>query len=119
MKICQSMNLPLINIVRKEEQVRILKDEYGAEHVLNLTDDDFDEKFKALAKELKATVAIDCIGGNFPAQLLEGMPPKSTVVFYGSLTLAPLGNIDPLMMIGRDSKIEGWVMGEFLKGMPA
>jgi hypothetical protein len=38
--LAREQNLPLINIVRKEEQVKLLKD-MGAEHVLNSTDKDF------------------------------------------------------------------------------
>jgi hypothetical protein len=38
--LAREQNLPLINIVRKEEQVKILKD-MGAEHVLNSTDEGF------------------------------------------------------------------------------
>jgi NADPH:quinone reductase len=38
--LAREENLPLINIVRKEEQVKILKD-LGAVHVLNSTDEGF------------------------------------------------------------------------------
>jgi len=41
--------MPLINIVRKEEQVKILK-ELGAEHVLNSSNEDFWDKLGELAK---------------------------------------------------------------------
>lgn len=54
--------MPLINIVRKEEQVKILKD-MGAKHVLNSTDTDFNEQLKTLAKKLRATVCFEAIGG--------------------------------------------------------
>jgi NADPH2:quinone reductase len=38
--LAREENLPLINIVRKEEQVKLLKD-MGAEHVLNSSDEGF------------------------------------------------------------------------------
>jgi NADPH:quinone reductase-like Zn-dependent oxidoreductase len=38
--LAREENLPLINIVRKEEQVKILKD-LGAEHVINSTNEGF------------------------------------------------------------------------------
>ena len=38
--LAREQNMPLINIVRKEEQVKILKD-MGAEHVLNSNDEGF------------------------------------------------------------------------------
>ena len=41
-KICLADNIPLINIVRKPEQVDLLKS-LGAEHVCNSSDDNFKE----------------------------------------------------------------------------
>lgn len=55
-------NLPLINIVRKEEQVKLLKD-MGAQHVLNSTDEDFLDQLGLLTKKLRATVCLEAIGG--------------------------------------------------------
>jgi NADPH:quinone reductase len=54
--------MPLINIVRKEEQVKILK-ELGAEHVLNSSEPNFWENLGELAKKLRATVCFEAIGG--------------------------------------------------------
>ena len=54
--------MPLINIVRREEQVKILKD-MGAEHVLNSSDEGFWDQLGELAKRLRATVCFEAIGG--------------------------------------------------------
>lgn len=71
LKLAQKNNLPLINIVRREEQVTLLKEKYGAEHVLNSSEDGFLEKLKELAKELKATALIECVAGNLTGQLID------------------------------------------------
>ena len=40
-RLCQSNSVPLINIVRREEQVKILKEQFNCEYVLNQSDEDF------------------------------------------------------------------------------
>lgn len=63
-RIAQQDGIPLINIVRKEEQEKILRD-LGAEHVLNSSEPDFNKKMTELAKKLRATVCLEAIGGKF------------------------------------------------------
>lgn len=55
---------PVINIVRKEDQAKILRD-MGAEHVLNSSDSDFWDKLVEISKKLRATVCLEAIGGAF------------------------------------------------------
>ena len=97
----------------------MLKEELGAEYVLNSSLESFEEEFKALAKKLNATVALDCIGGEFTGTLLENMPSKSIVYFYGALSGKACSNINALTMIGRNQKLQGWILGEYIadKGM--
>ena len=62
-KLCKDRSIPLINIVRKDEQIRILQQQYGAEYVLNSTAEGFEEELKNLSKKLKAKTLLECIGG--------------------------------------------------------
>jgi hypothetical protein len=39
-----------------------------------------------LAKKLKATALIECVGGFLTGKLMECLPSRSTVVFYGALS---------------------------------
>ena len=71
MKVCKTENIQLINIVRREEQVKMLKEEHGQKYVLNSTSEGFLDELKALAKELKATVLLDAVAGDQLGQLLE------------------------------------------------
>jgi len=114
-RLCQQRGIPLINIVRREEQVKMLKEQFNCEYVLNQNDADFKEKLTSLSKELKATAMLECVGGNFAADFLECLPSRSTCVFYGSLSDQPLGGFDPLLLIGRSYSVEGLFMGEWFK----
>lgn len=61
-RICAEKGLPLINIVRRQEQADMLKD-LGCEHILNSGDTDFLPRLKELAKQLEAKVCLEAIGG--------------------------------------------------------
>lgn len=61
-KICINEGVPLVNIVRKQEQVDILKG-IGAEHVCNSSDDDFAAQLTDAIAATGAYVAFDATGG--------------------------------------------------------
>lgn len=61
-KVCLDDEIPLINIVRKQEQVDILKN-LGAEYICNSSDDDFKDQLTNAILETKATLGFDATGG--------------------------------------------------------
>lgn len=61
-KLCKADGVPLVNIVRKQEQVDLLKG-LGAEYVCNSSDDDFLDQLTNALAETGATLAFDPIGG--------------------------------------------------------
>lgn len=61
-KICQQDGVPLINIVRKQEHVALLRG-IGAEHVCNSSAPDFHEQLVAAIRATGAMLAFDAIGG--------------------------------------------------------
>lgn len=72
-RICQEDGVPLVNIVRNEAQVAILKS-LGAEHVLDSSKADFPAQLHAAAAATGATIAFDAVGGgNLVSQILEAM----------------------------------------------
>lgn len=85
LRLGQRQQLPVIHIVRRSEQVELLR-ALGGEYVLNNHDPDFFDRLHALADQLKATLILDPVGGEQTSQLLEAAPPGSTVLLYGSLS---------------------------------
>lgn len=87
--------------------------------MLNSNSPTFKEDITALAKELKATTLIECIGGSITGTLLECLPARTTLVFYGALSEKGPCEIDPLLLIGRSYVIKGFILGDYLasKGM--
>jgi NADPH2:quinone reductase len=61
-RLCQADKIPLVNIVRSEAQVTLLRD-MGAEWVLNTQSEQFMQELIKALKATGATVAFDAIGG--------------------------------------------------------
>jgi NADPH:quinone reductase-like Zn-dependent oxidoreductase len=92
LRICREDGIPLVNVVRREEQARLLVAE-GAEHVCNSSDADFAEQLRAAVEATGASIAFDAIGGGaMPGLLLETMEAAAAAQMgfyspYGSLGL--------------------------------
>ena len=61
-RICMADGIDLINIVRKEEQEKLLRD-MGAKYVVNSSSDTFTTDLTAAITETGATISFDPIGG--------------------------------------------------------
>tara|TARA_B100000678_G_scaffold118044_2_gene99075 strand:+ start:3376 stop:4485 length:1110 start_codon:yes stop_codon:yes gene_type:complete len=72
-KICLSENVPLVNIVRKDEHVELLRS-LGAKHVCNSSSDSFMEDLVKSLIETGATLGFDATGGGkLASQILTAM----------------------------------------------
>ncbi len=90
-RVCIADNIPLINIVRRQEQVELLKS-IGAKYVINSTNESFKHELIEAIKETGATLAFECIGGGtMTNDLLDAMEKAiqskdETYSVYGSTT---------------------------------
>ncbi len=109
-RLAQRAGLPVINIVRRQEQVDLLRS-LGAEHVLNSSDAGFDAQLKDLARRLRATIAFDAVAGEMTARVLRAQPPRSRILVYGGLSLAA-AQAYPGSLIFESKRMEGfWLSG--------
>ena len=69
-KLFKQYGIKVVNIVRKDEHVKLLKEKYGAEYVFNSTDDDFDAKLAEISDQLGCKVGLDAIAGEMPGRIL-------------------------------------------------
>ncbi len=112
--MASELNFPVINVVRREAQVELLKS-MGAAHVLNSSDDDFVERLGAIAAELQATAAFEAIGGEMTGTLFNVLPEGSTVFVYGALSEAACDNVDPIELIFHGKTVTGFYLGVWLR----
>jgi NADPH:quinone reductase-like Zn-dependent oxidoreductase len=104
-KICKADGIPLVNIVRSDEQVVLLKG-IGAEIVLNSNDADFVEQLTSAIEKTEAFLGFDPIGGGkLAGQILGAMEAAAVrrmtafsrygsdqmkqVYIYGALDVGP------------------------------
>ena len=75
-KICKDDGIQLVNIVRKQEQVDLLKS-IGAEYICNTSDESFMDDLVSALVETGATLGFDATGGGnngeLPGQILAAM----------------------------------------------
>jgi NADPH:quinone reductase-like Zn-dependent oxidoreductase len=105
---------PLINVVRRKEQIELLRS-LGAKHVLNSSSDAFADELKATCERLGATVAFEAIAGDMTGTIANAMPPNSVVYVYGALSEEPCGNIDPVQLIFHSKEVRGFYLGEWMR----
>tara|TARA_B100002019_G_scaffold290562_1_gene308523 strand:+ start:205 stop:1341 length:1137 start_codon:yes stop_codon:yes gene_type:complete len=124
-KICQIDGIPLVNIVRKNEQVEILKG-IGAKYICNTNDPDFMESLINALVETGATLGFDATGGGndgeLPGQILTAMEVaanKNSEQYsrYGSETYKQVyiyGGLDQNPTILKRSYGMSWGLGGWL-----
>lgn len=99
--------IKVINIVRKQEHVELLKSE-GETEVLNSADKNFEESLHLKAKELEADICFDAVGGEQSGQILNAMPANSELILYGGLSGVDLSNINTLGIIFDHKILSGF-----------
>lgn len=124
-KICKDENIPLVNIVRSQEQVDILKN-LGAEFICNTNDSDFMRNLISALIETGATLGFDATGGGnngeLPGQILSAMEVaanKNSKEYsrYGSETYKQVyiyGGLDQSPTILKRSYGMSWGLGGWL-----
>lgn len=128
-RICIADGIPLVNIVRKDDHVALLKGQ-GARHVLNSDSPEFHSELIDAVAETGATVAFDAIaGGKLGGEILAAIEAvarsrMTTYSRYGSDVFKQLhiyGGLDPSPTIlsrgqfGFGWSVSGWLLFPFLR----
>jgi NADPH:quinone reductase len=108
-----SKNIPVINVIRREEQEELLKKE-GAKFILNQNDPEFHAKLKKLCAELDCRCCFDAVAGELTGKILTAMPNSSTVYVYGVLSLKNC-EINASDFIFRKKVVKGFWLRDFLE----
>lgn len=128
-RVCQADDIPLINIVRSQEQVELLRT-IGAQYILNSRDDDFVPQLEQMLVETGATVAFDAIGGGgmgsaiiaamervavraMPTYNRYGSETFKQLYIYGGLDVSPTTLNRP--SFGFSWAASGWLLFHFLR----
>ena len=99
-------NMKLINIVRKEEHVKLLA-ELGSEYTLNYSTDEFPEELAKAIKETEPTCYFTAIAGEIAGYVLDQMQNGSTMVIYGALSMENV-SLDPRSVIFKSKTVTNY-----------
>ncbi|MFO7550638.1 MAG: zinc-binding dehydrogenase [Haliea sp.] len=127
-RLCIADGIPLVNVVRKDEQVELLRSQ-NAEHVVNSEAGDFQQQLLAALDATDATLAFDAIGGGKLGgtilNSMEAVAARKMTEYnrYGSSTFKQLyiyGALDlgPTVLtrnFGFAWNIGGWLLPLFLQ----
>ena len=128
-KICLKDGIPLVNIVRSQEQQKLLKD-IGAPHVLNSRDENFQAQLVDAVEQTGATVAFDAIGGgSLGSEIMQAIEQAASrnmkeysrygsntfkqLYIYGGLDLTP--TVLDRRAFGFRWSVSGWLLTPFLQ----
>ena len=113
-KLARKEKLPLVNVVRRAEQEEMLR-KLGAEHVINSSEPEFEERLRLRCQELGVSLAFDAVGGAMTGQLARALVDGGTVIVYGGLSEQEC-RIHPGEFIFHQKKLEGFWLADFFKG---
>lgn len=105
--------IPVINIVRRREQVEMLKQK-GARYVLDSSAEDFPATLREMCRSMKATVGFDAVAGDLTGHILDAMSERALVIVYGALS-AEGCLIDPRSLIFEGKRVEGFWLSKWLR----
>ena len=128
-KICLKDGIPLVNIVRSQEQQKLLR-EIGASHVLDSRDADFQSQLVDAVGQTGATIAFDAIGGgSLGSEIMQAIEQAASrnmkeysrygsstfkqLYIYGGLDLAP--TVLDRRAFGFQWSVSGWLLTPFLQ----
>jgi NADPH:quinone reductase len=111
-RLGRSKGIQIINVVRREAQVDLLKQQ-GATVVLNSNEADFDQKLRDVCHQAEAHLAFDAVAGSMTRQLLDALPQHSKVTVYSCLSYEA-AQVGADHLIFEDKAVEGFWLGPWI-----
>lgn len=106
--------IPVINIVRNQKQVEMLKN-MGSVYVLDSSEPSFIDNLGTLSKEMKATVLFDSVCSSQLQKMIEVLPGDSSVIIYGNLSGEEHIMVNPMSLIANNITISGFYLANQAK----
>jgi NADPH2:quinone reductase len=114
-RLGRSEGIQVINVVRRDAQVGLLK-EQGATVVLNSSTADFGQQLHDACRQADAHLAFDAVAGPMTRQLLDALPEHSQVTVYSCLSReGPQAGADHIIF--EDKAVDGFWLGPWISRM--
>jgi NADPH:quinone reductase-like Zn-dependent oxidoreductase len=103
-----------INVVRRREQAEELQ-RAGADAVVCTADESVPNRVRALTEGHGVKYAIDAVGGETGAAVLQSLGAGGRMLVYGTLSREPIP-IDPRVLMMGGKRVEGFWLSEWVRG---
>jgi len=113
-KLCLKHGIRIINIVRKEENLKLLED-VGSKFNLNSNDKNFLSSLENYVQQLNPDLYISYQGGNLPSRVFDKMPFDSKMISCGNINNEKLNGFSTTDFIFKGKSIEGFQIFNYLK----
>lgn len=117
LRLEQRWSLPVIHLVRRPEQVDLLR-HLGAEHVISTSGADWESQLQVLAKRLDARFAFDAVAGPVGTAVLRAMPRGGRLTIYGRLEPAGFSP-EPAQFLFQSKVVDGFWLSTWLRSNSA
>jgi NADPH:quinone reductase len=114
-KACADANITLINVVRRQEQVDLLKS-LGAKYILNSSEENYLAELRAHCGQYNAKIAFDAIGSTSTYNLLNALPDGSEVHVYGGLSGEKSISANVQDIIFKRKSVRGFWLSTWIAG---
>jgi NADPH:quinone reductase-like Zn-dependent oxidoreductase len=112
-RLGKNFGLRTINVVRRREQVEELQ-RAGADAVICSADESIPDRVCALTEGRGVKYAIDAVGGQTGAAVVEALGARGRLLVYGTLSGEPIAVNPRLLMVGR-KRVEGFWLSEWVR----
>jgi NADPH:quinone reductase-like Zn-dependent oxidoreductase len=102
-----------INVVRRREQADELRRE-GADAVICTADESIPNAVRTLTDGRGVKYAIDAVGGETGAAVIQALGPGGRLLVYGTLSREPIP-LDPRLLMMGGKRVEGFWLSEWTR----
>ncbi len=111
-KLARKAGILVINIVRRVQQVEVLK-AHRAEIVLNSNTEGFQQQLHDVCHQNNAHLAFDAVAGELTNQVLKAMQQNSKIIVYSALSRQKI-QVSPDQLIFKNKRVDGFWLGPWM-----
>jgi NADPH:quinone reductase-like Zn-dependent oxidoreductase len=109
----QRLRFRTINVVRRREQAEELR-RLGADAVICTADESIPNAVRTLTDGQGVKYAIDAVGGETGAAVIQALGPGGRLLVYGTLSREPIP-LDPRLLMMGGKRVEGFWLSEWVR----
>ena len=88
----------------------MLRKDMRCKYVVNTSDRNFKASMGAICMKLKPSACLECVSGEMTGLMLEYLTFGGVLILYGLLSEQPAGGIDTIGFIGKNLRIEPYLL---------